>query len=628
MSVTMPERKRTAMLEKADEIKALLAQKDKELHECQACIQTILTRTLHGVVIVDENWSIVFANPAAERFLDTQEKGLLDRPFEFPLVAGETRELNMLSRGGNTIAVDISMIDIEWAGKPAVFISIQDVSERKRSDLERQKMYQAMMQSPSMVMITDSLGNIENVNPRFTEVTGYQEADVIGRNPRFLQSGQTPAERYLELWGLLSRGEVWRGEFVNRKKNGEFFTEFAAIAPVIDFDGRITHFVAVKEDITVRKHTEEALAISETRYRRLFETTGDGILILDAATGKIIDVTPLLMEMLGYHGENFIGKKLWDFGAFADIEASKASFMALQHDEYIRYEDLPLETKDGRQIYVEFISNVYPVDGKKLIQCNIRDITARKQAQMEISRLNADLAARAAELEAANLELDAFNYSVAHDLRKPLNVINGYCQAIKELSGDRLDEQCREYLQETYNGTLRMNRLIDVLLDFSRMARVELHRETVNLSDMATAVIAELKLAEPRRQDTFRIAAGITADGDANLLRTVLANLLGNAWKYTGVRETAIIEFGAMERNSKPVFFVGDNGTGFDMADAEKMFVPFQLLPGAGECRGFGIGLATVGRIIKRHGGRVWAEGEPGKGATFYFTLSAEGEQS
>jgi light-regulated signal transduction histidine kinase (bacteriophytochrome) len=205
-------------------------------------------------------------------------------------------------------------------------------------------------------------------------------------------------------------------------------------------------------------------------------------------------------------------------------------------------------------------------------------------------------------------------------------VVNGYCQAIRELCGDKLDETCKDYLREAYNGTWRMNRLIDALLNFSRLAHVETRRETVDLSAMAHEVAAELKLAEPERRVTFLIADGVSADGDAALLRVVLDNLLGNAWKYNGTRDDGIIEFGTTEVDGKPAYFVRDNGAGFDMADADKLFTPFQRLPGAEECRGFGIGLATVERIIRRHGGRVWAEGEPGEGACFYFTLSAGGK--
>ncbi len=189
------------------------------------------------------------------------------------------------------------------------------------------------------------------------------------------------------------------------------------------------------------------------------------------------------------------------------------------------------------------------------------------------------------------------------------------------MCGERLDEACRGYLREAYDGTLRMNRLIDSLLNFSQLAHVELCRESVDLSSLAHEVAAELQLSEPERRVTFRIAEVAMVNGDANLLRIVLDNLLGNAWKYTGMRDEAVIEFGATQVDGRPAWFVRDNGAGFAMADAAKLFTPFQRLAGAQEFKGFGIGLATVARIIERHGGRIWAEGEPDNGATFSFTL-------
>ncbi|BCS52240.1 hypothetical protein GSbR_16990 [Geobacter sp. SVR] len=241
------------------------------------------------------------------------------------------------------------------------------------------------------------------------------------------------------------------------------------------------------------------------------------------------------------------------------------------------------------------------------------EVTERVQAQGLLKATNAELAD-------ANRELEAFNYTVAHDLRQPLNIICVYCQTIRELCGDKLDGACLGYLQDTYDGALHMNSLIDALLHFSRMARVEVRRETVDLSAEARAVAAELKRTEPQRKVTFLLADGIVVEGDGGLLRVVLVNLIGNAWKYTGTREEAIIEFGVTKVGEEKTYFVRDDGPGFDMADAVRLFVPFQRVAG-NEFAGHGIGLATVERIVRRHGGRIWAEGEPGKGAIFYFTL-------
>jgi PAS domain S-box-containing protein len=282
--------------------------------------------------------------------------------------------------------------------------------------------------------------------------------------------------------------------------------------------------------------------------------------------------------------------------------------------------------RDGTILWVEETAQaVYDLNGTLNILVVCQDITERKRSEEAIRLLNNELADRAAELESANRELEAFNYTIAHDLRRPLTNINGYCQILREICYRNLDESCREYLDEIYQGTLRMNQLIDTLLNFSRLAAVELHRERIDLSALAQEVAAELKLSEPDRRVTFRIDDGIWVTGDAKLLRVVLANLLGNAWKYTGHREEALIEFGRTTTDGEPECYVRDNGSGFAMADAGKIFHPFHRLHCDKEFKGFGIGLATVERIIRRHGGTIRAEGEPGRGATFRFTLGTEG---
>lgn len=234
---------------------------------------------------------------------------------------------------------------------------------------------------------------------------------------------------------------------------------------------------------------------------------------------------------------------------------------------------------------------------------------------------------RTAQLEAANKELEAFAYSVSHDLRAPLRSLDGFSTALLSRYHDQLDEQGRHYLERIQAASQRMGELIQDLLDLSRVSRREMSRQTVDLSALAREIAAELQAQAPQRQAEFRIANGLTAEGDPSLLRVALENLLGNAWKFTVQREQAVIEFGKMEVEGEPpfsplIFFVRDNGVGFDMTYADKLFAPFQRLHSQREFPGTGIGLATVQRIIARHGGRVWAEAAPDRGATFYFTLS------
>ncbi len=342
--------------------------------------------------------------------------------------------------------------------------------------------------------------------------------------------------------------------------------------------------------------------------------------------GRLLRVNRKLCEIVGYPEEELKALSIREITHPDDRETSMMQFQLLLEGKLGNYTmEKRYIRKDGSTIWVNLtVSAVSDESGNlKFVVGVVEDISARKRAEEVIDKLNEDLTARAAELDRLNRELEAFNYTVAHDLRKPLTVINGYCQAIRELCGDKLDEQCTGYLQEAYNGTLRMNRLIDALLNFSRMARCEIKPEPVDLSALAREITLELRTAEPERPVTFAVAEGVTADGDPALLRVVLENLLGNAWKFTSKKEDAVIEFGAAEIEEKPACYVRDNGAGFDMAYAEKLFLPFQRLPGADEFKGHGIGLATVERIIRRHGGRVWAEGEPDRGATFWFTLSA-----
>ncbi|MGO9836015.1 MAG: sensor histidine kinase [Polyangiaceae bacterium] len=225
-------------------------------------------------------------------------------------------------------------------------------------------------------------------------------------------------------------------------------------------------------------------------------------------------------------------------------------------------------------------------------------------------------------LKASNQELEAFSYSVAHDLRAPLRGINGYSRALVEDYGTLLDAEAHDYLDRIVAATERMGELIDALLSLSRVTRVDFRREAVNLSRLADAVVTQLRASQPERAIDFVNEEKVVAQGDAPLLRALLENLIGNAWKFTGARPGARISFGVEDRDGTPVYYVRDNGAGFDMAYAQKLFAPFQRLHTEREFAGTGIGLATVQRIVNRHGGRVWADGRVGQGATFHFTLT------
>ena len=381
-------------------------------------------------------------------------------------------------------------------------------------------------------------------------------------------------------------------------------------------------------DITERKWAEDKLRISEHQLAEAQRLVHLGSWQWDSIADKVTG------------SEEF-------YRIFGRFFSSYDEFLELVHaDDRDRVNTAVHDTLDRKSAYNIYYRVVRPDGTIRIIQAlgeavtngagtvvrmigTAQDVTEQRQLKEKLEILHTELAARAAELAAANIELaaanielEAFNYSVSHDLRRPLTIINSYCQVIQEMCGSKLDDECKRYVREMYEGTLSMDRLIDTLLKFSRITRVEVRHDKVDLSSIVQEMAMGLELSGPERRVIFKIAKGIVVDGDAGLLRVVLNNLLGNAWKYTGDRKETVIEFGVTEIAGKSACFVQDNGPGFDMAYADKLFIPFQRLPGT-KVDGHGIGLATVERIVRRHGGKVWAVGELGKGATFFFTLAA-----
>lgn len=365
----------------------------------------------------------------------------------------------------------------------------------------------------------------------------------------------------------------------------------------------------------------ERLRKSEQRLQATFDQAAVGIGHV-ALDGTFLRINDKYCAIAGCNSGNS-PTTIYDFTHPEDLPVCRTHHELLLEGQQLSY------SLEKRYVHEESIvwasltvSMVKDQAGKAAFMVAIvDDITQRKILEQEIAELNRALTARAEELENANRDLSAFNYTVAHDLRQPLNLMSGYCQGIRMACGDALNEDCSDFLQKAHDATLRMNRLVQTLLQFAELAHAEPKRETVDLSRLSEEVSTELTQTEPQRQVRVSIAPGLTAQGDRDLLRVVLANLFGNAWKYTASRQEAVIEFGSTVRQGREAFFVRDNGIGFDMSKAAEMFAPFRRLTGLQRAGSFGVGLATVERIIKRHGGEVWAEGEQDRGATFYFAL-------
>ena len=374
-----------------------------------------------------------------------------------------------------------------------------------------------------------------------------------------------------------------------------------------------------------RQASERALAESEARFRALVESMPDAIVVSDL-DGTIRVVNAAAEAMFGYTRGHLVGASV------GDLTAPERRDIAMENRrkliERTQAGGNPIDeresttlSRDGRMSPVTIRQTVTVVDSRPMIITTVRDISEQRLAQQKIQELNERLQHDNATLAAVNGELEAFSYSVSHDLRTPLRAIDGFSQALLEDCADRLDDTGRAHLGRVRSATQRMGLLIDDLLTLARVTRAELNVGDVDLSALAGEVARELRERDPARDVEVSIAPDLATRGDARLMRVALENLLANAWKFTGERASAHIEFGRGGVNGEAVYFVRDNGAGFDMAYAGKLFGAFQRLHDANKFPGTGIGLATVQRIIRKHGGRIWAEAETGKGATFFFTL-------
>jgi PAS domain S-box-containing protein len=492
----------------------------------------------------------------------------------------------------------------------------------------------------------------------FAKLSGYSKEEVEGKKSWSEFVSQACLERIQEYHRLRrivpgAAPRKYESEFINR--HDVVISTIISVSTIPGIDRSVISFL----DITGRKHAEEELReyrghleeIVEARTAALQEV--NSMLQLEIAErsriaesrGRLVDIietTPDIVATLDLDGYltycNKAGRQMLGVGERDDITGIRVSDFHPDWAKRIIQEDaVPTAVRDGiwsdetvflgRDGYEVPVSQVFIVhkrpDGSiSHLSTIARDISESKRVEEQINSLNEDLERRAQELSAANKELEAFAHSVSHDLRAPLRRIHGFSQALLEDYADSLDGRGRDYLERLHASSKQMTQLIDDLLDLSRITRSEIRRQRVDLSAMAQAITSELQKTTPERQVEIIIQVGMTVKGDSHLLQVMLANLLDNAWKFISKQATPRIEFGAVRTRGRHVFYVRDNGAGFDMAYADKLFGPFQRLHSQAEFPGTGIGLATVQRIVHRHGGQIWAESEVGKGAAFYFTLS------
>jgi PAS domain S-box-containing protein len=479
----------------------------------------------------------------------------------------------------------------------------------------------------------DPNGKVSFVNPAAATMLGLGEREITARQMEEITShrksdGTLFAGDRSPILQTLRDGNSHHGseELFFRSDDTSFPVDYVS-TPIFE-RGELTGAVVSFRDVTQRKEREQALRESEERFRQIAENIEDVFWVTNPTNNEWIYISPAY-------------KKIW--GQNPDFSRSAAhAWLGAIHPDDLGHVLQALVTKQIQGTYDEqyritrpdgsirwIRDRAYPIrdDRGKVYRVTgiAADVTQRKEAEDQIQKLNQELEQRVlqrtAQLETANKELEAFSYSVSHDLRAPLRSIDGFSKALLLGHADQLDEKGKHYLARVRGAAQRMEQLIDDLLNLSRVTREEMRREQVDLGRLAQSVVTELKRVYPERAVDFLIAPDLLTEGDTRLLRVLLENLLNNAWKFTSKHSQAKIELGATEMSGRKTFYVRDDGAGFDMNYADKLFAPFQRMHSQREFDGTGIGLATVQRIIQRHGGHVWAEGAVDEGATFFFQL-------
>lgn len=508
-----------------------------------------------------------------------------------------------------------------------------DVTEQVRAE-EQLRRQAAILQTTldhleQGISVMDANLHMTAMNPRFCELLGFPEE--MARNG-------APFESYFRY--NAERGEYGPGdiETMVREKVAQARRfephHFKRTRP----DGRIIEvrgtpikgggLVTSYTDITAREHAEETLRRSEQRYRTLVDVSPEAIFV--TRHHRVLLANEAAFRLLGLTGDNeIVGRDLLEFIDPTCHAAVIERIAALESDTDPQPRAPTVEQtyrhRDGSSIAVEASAARVALEDGPAVLSIVRDITSRKRAEQAVRELNETLEQRVrertAELEASNLELESFSYSVSHDLRAPLRALHGFSHLLEEEYGQLLDPTGLNYLHRIRGASERMGKLIDDLIELARISRQELARVDVDLSALAREVVTSIDEHHGGRRVRWRIADGLRLRADPVLLRVLIENLLRNAWKFTAERDDASIELDCQTRAGGPVYYVRDNGAGFDMAYADKLFQPFQRLHDSERFEGSGIGLAIVQRIVRRHGGRVWAEGVAERGASFYFTL-------
>ncbi|MFH1647420.1 MAG: PAS domain S-box protein, partial [Chloroflexota bacterium] len=572
------------------------------------------------VIVPDIKNSPLF-KPSAEAAKLITSTGLLSCLSQ-PIISSSGELLGTIANYGDKVgepnADNIRVL--EWSARIAgIAIERRRAEEALRESED--KFSRAFYSSPEGITITRLKDNqFIDVNDTFVRVAGYTREEAINNSSVELSLWAQEEERTRILGIMKEQGRVSNEEVQFRTKSGQIRTVLFSMETINI--GNEPCAISMAADITERKRMEEALRESEQKFATAFNTVPDALSIFSLKDGKFIEVNNNYVNFSGYPRDELIGHDANELNMWATAEEPGRLITIINTQGRIIGEEFGFRKKSGEVRRWLFSGESMNIKGEPCMILVTTDITERKQAEEKLKQALQKLEASSARLIAANKEMEAFSYSVSHDLRAPLRSIDGFSLALLEDHADKLDDTGQDYLRRLRGASQKMGELIDGLLKLSRLTRGEMQPRKVDLTALAGEIAERLKENDPERQAEFVINRGLTAYGDPDLLRVLLENLLGNAWKFTGMTPQARIEFGAQRNGKIKAYFVTDNGAGFDMTYAGKLFRAFQRLHDAAEFPGTGIGLATAQRIINRHSGTIWAEGQVGKGATFYFTLS------
>ncbi|WLT31248.1 PAS domain S-box protein [Geothrix sp. PMB-07] len=547
----------------------------------------------------------------------------LGRPYDLELeLISAKGVLKWVRTQGQPVIVDGKVARLQGA--------FQDITAWKHAELalrESENRLQLFIDhAPASLAMFDKAMRYLAVSRRWRQDYGLEPSELIGK------SHYEVFPEISEDWKAIHRralaGEVIRSEEDRfQRQDGSVQWLRWEVRPWRDGHGDTGGIVVFSEDITEAKEAEGELRASREMFASAFAENPAAIALTRLEDGLVLDVNDTWETLTGWRRDEVLGQSVRSLEIWPSAEEAAGFVRDLKAHGVLRNWEQAFRNRQGSTFVTQLAAKALMVQGEAYVLSTLVDITERKRAQGEIETLNATLERRVdertAELSAANTELEAFAYAVSHDLRAPLRAMSGFSQALLEDFGASLPPQAMTYLDQIQVGSERMGSLIDGLLTLSRSTQGQLERHMVDLSGLADEVRRDLEMREPDRQLAWRIEPGLEAWGDARMLLVVLRNLLGNAWKYTLNQPEPAIGLDSVERDGRRFFRVADNGAGFDMTYAAKLFQPFQRLHRQDEFPGMGIGLATVQRIVHRHGGEIHAEAAPGRGATFLFTLSA-----